>query len=110
MWEFPGGKLDTGQDLTEALEREVMEETGLLVEATSGLVFAESYVIDTGKYKGLPYVALFGLARVIGGDLQLSHEHDAYEWASSHQALDYELTPESRKALKALAGTALKNS
>ena len=30
-WEFPGGKLDEGQDLNNALEREVLEETGLFI-------------------------------------------------------------------------------
>ena len=29
-WEVPGGKLDEGQDLSHAQEREVMEETGFL--------------------------------------------------------------------------------
>jgi 8-oxo-dGTP diphosphatase len=108
MWEFPGGKLDIGQDLSHALEREVMEETGLLVESESKLVFADSFVIGTGPYRGLPYVALFGIAHVIGGNLKLSHEHDDHVWEQHDGALDYDLTPESRKALIVLGRTALR--
>lgn len=64
LWEFPGGKLDEGQDLTSALKREVLEETGLRVEPTSPLVYADSFIIEQGKYHGLPYVVLFGVASV----------------------------------------------
>lgn len=110
-WEFPGGKLDIGQDLSNALEREVMEETGLLVVPESKLNFAESYVIGSkGPYKGFTYVALFGIAHSIGGKLKLSEEHDDYVWVSYGDALEYDLTLESRKALIVLNSTALKEN
>ena len=99
-WEGPGGKLEEGQDLTHALEREVMEEAGLLVSPIHPLVFADSYVIGgESKYKGLPYVVLFGIMESKGGTLKLSHEHDDSVWVSYKKALEYDLTPEVRKAL-----------
>ena len=106
-WEFPGGKLDVGQDLSHALEREVMEETGLLVEPSYRLVYADSYVIGEEPYKGMPYVVLFGLARVVGGRMRLSDEHTDSAWETYEQALDFDLTPEIRKALIVLGSTVL---
>ena len=32
-WEFPGGKIEPGESSTEAVRRECMEETGLIVDA-----------------------------------------------------------------------------
>jgi 8-oxo-dGTP diphosphatase len=97
-WEVPGGKVDEGQDFTQAQEREVMEETGLLAEPTERLVFVDSFVIGTGQYKGLPYVALFSITKLVGGNLVISEEHTDYAWVSYDQMLTYDLTPEVRKA------------
>jgi len=102
LWELPGGKLDIGQDLSTALQREVEEETGLDVESQSPIVYSDSYVINDGKYKGLPYVLLVGIGKVVGGSLSLSHEHDDSAWEDYQQVFEYDLTPESEKALRAL--------
>lgn len=99
LWEAPGGKLEQGQDLGHALEREVLEETGLLVENSQRLVYAQSEFSTLERYRGMLYLVLFGVASVIGGKLKLSEEHEDAAWATYDEALDYDLTPETRKAL-----------
>ncbi len=98
FWECPGGKLDQGQNITQAREREVLEETGLLVNLTHPLVYADSYIVGEGKYKGMPYVGLYGIAKSLGGKFALSSEHSEAVWVTYDEALSYELTPDVRKA------------
>ncbi len=99
LWEFPGGKLDEGQDLSDALEREVMEETGLLVLPVNRIAYTESSVIPVGKYKGLPYVVIIGVGKLMGGKLQLSEEHTDYKWVTVKEAYDMPIKNDIRKSL-----------
>ncbi|MEJ0053446.1 MAG: NUDIX domain-containing protein [bacterium] len=103
LWECPGGKLDQGQDIAHAQEREVIEETGYFVTPVELQCFADSYVIGDGAYKGLPYVVLFSVCRLVGGIKKLSDEHSALKWVSYRDFLDLNLTPEVRKAAIGLA-------
>lgn len=103
LWEFPGGKLDEGQDLSNALEREVLEETGLLILPTTRIAYTESQIVPRGKYKGLPYVALIGIGKLIGGKIKLSEEHTDYRWVTKREAYAMDLKDEIRKSLIVLS-------
>ena len=102
-WELPGGKLDTGQDISNALEREVLEETGLVVLPTDKVAYWHSEILTSGKYKGLPYIVLVGLAKSIGGKVTLSNEHNDFAWVTKKEALQYDLVQETRAALTVLS-------
>ena len=104
-WEFPGGKLDEGQDISHALEREVLEETGLLVQPINRLFYVESEIIMEGPYAGLPYVVLIGTGKMVGGKLMLSEEHDDYTWTTPEKAFDFNLKSEIRKSLAVFTTT-----
>ena len=74
VWEWPGGKLDPGEDFAEGLAREVREECGLEVELTA-LAGASEFEMPRAR---VVQVCLF--ARITGGEMRLSDEHDAFEW------------------------------
>lgn len=80
MWEFPGGKIDFGQDINEALKREIREETGLDVTVKEPLFFWDE-VIRVEKYKDKVLVVLyFACEAPINSRVVLSEEHDSSMW------------------------------
>jgi len=103
-WEFPGGKLDAGQDISNALEREVLEETSLVVIPTDKIAYWHSEILTSGKYAGMPYVVLIGIAKSVGGNVALSSEHDGFAWVDKKNVLKYGLTHETRMAVTVLIG------
>ncbi|MBP9728165.1 MAG: NUDIX domain-containing protein [Candidatus Moranbacteria bacterium] len=75
VWETPGGGVDTEEAPQKALEREVMEETGLAIivkEPFNIFTFRK----DSGEFK----VGMTFLCETTSGEVTLSHEHSEYRW------------------------------
>ena len=104
LWEFPGGKVDLGENLAEANRREIKHETGFRVVPYGDFTYVDSRQIPDGPYKGRLYVILCGLAEVIGGTLELDpKEHfDHWHGPASEVSSWPDMTPESAAAWAAL--------
>ena len=76
FWCFPGGAMDAGESVTEACEREVLEETGLRVRAAKlkAVYSSPDYICEYEDGNRWHTVELFFLAHVVGGTLGISDE------------------------------------
>lgn len=82
-WEFPGGKVEDGEEATEALRRELREELG--VDVTLG---AEHVGPDDGAWiLSDKYVMRLWLATVASGEPVPLVEHDELRWLPRGQWL-----------------------
>ena len=84
-WEWPGGKLEPGENFAEGLRREVMEESGLRIELT-GLAGATEFEIGDVRV-----IFLCLDARAVDGEPRLSKEHDRFAWVTFSQLNRYAL-------------------
>ena len=91
-WEFPGGQVEEGESLTDALRREVLEETGVTV-SVGALV---------GVYSNLKshIVMLDFLCDLVGGDLTASAESPEVAWVERDEALARIIRPAIRDRMR----------
>ncbi|EDL66071.1 NUDIX hydrolase [Bacillus sp. SG-1] len=87
-WEFPGGKIDFGEELEVALVRGVKEETCLRVSVEK-LLYATSFKTDPRRQ----VVLLTYLCKCDSCKVILSEEHSAYKWVTEEQMRVF-LSPE----------------
>jgi len=79
-WEFPGGQVEEGETIPHALEREVLEETGIMVRVKS-LV---------GIYSNLRKPSIVNMdfiCEYVSGELTTSEESTQVEWVDCEEAL-----------------------
>jgi 8-oxo-dGTP diphosphatase len=79
-WSLPGGVLECGETLREAVVREAREETGLVVETDDLLGVYERLIRDDEGRLRYHYVLIDFLCRPVGGDLNAGSDAADVRW------------------------------
>ncbi len=75
VWETLSGRIEIGEQPQAALMREILEESGLIVEIDQRPMAAyHAWRIDQ------PMIVIQYRARWVSGEVRLSDEHDAWAW------------------------------
>lgn len=81
-WSLPGGRLEEGETSAQAVVREVLEETGLVVEAGELLA-----TIDLGRFLVDDYAVT-----VVGGELRAGDDAADVRWCTPEEMAELPLT------------------
>jgi 8-oxo-dGTP diphosphatase len=80
VYTLPGGAVEAGETLVEAVTREVREETGLEIAPVALAGFRETIMRDGDNRVSRHFVILSFAARWVSGEVSLNHELDEARW------------------------------
>lgn len=85
-WEFPGGKVEPGEEPREALEREIFEEFSVRIRTEEFVASAEFFIGET------PARLHAYFAEYISGDFDPA-DHQEVRWVGADELLRMDLAP-----------------
>ena len=96
-WEFVGGTVEQGEDFIKSLGREVKEEAGNIEYEISDLITSFKIHNSDGKEK----IFLGYLVKFLGGEVELSDEHEEYRWEKFKDIMESkEYSPWAKEFIK----------
>ncbi len=105
LWDLPGKIVDKEQNIGKRVEREVLENTGLLVKIIAPKLFIEPETeypvkeIDHRTYKGRMTFILINEAVIISGKPAIRSEGGEFRWVKLQDINKREVTSTVKKAV-----------
>ncbi len=104
QWSLPGGRLELGETLEAATAREILEETGLVVDVGPLVEVFDRILLDAEGQVQHHFVVADYLCRPRGGALQAGSDVSDVMWATPAQVREFVATEKARDVIqKALA-------
>lgn len=80
LWTLPGGRVEVGETLVEAVRREVIEETALTIDVIGLAGYREIILPQAVGNRGRHFVILPFAARWVSGEVALNDELSDGRW------------------------------
>jgi ADP-ribose pyrophosphatase YjhB (NUDIX family) len=93
LFSLPGGVVEIGETLQEAVAREVMEETSLVIEPVALAGYRETIIRDDDERVHRHFVILPFAARWISGEPVLNEELSEWQWVTVDEIATLQTTP-----------------
>jgi ADP-ribose pyrophosphatase YjhB (NUDIX family) len=92
LWSLPGGVLETGETLADGVRREVLEETGLVVEPVRLFEVFERIMRDPQGRAEYHYVLMDYICRITGGSLAAADDCADVRWVGRNELASLRIT------------------
>jgi 8-oxo-dGTP diphosphatase len=99
-WGIPGGVVELGENLEDAVKREIQEETGIDVEPTDVITVVNRIFNDDEGRIQFHYIIVEYLCRSANRTPKASDDVDRALWVSIEEAKTFSLPPITREVIE----------
>ena len=92
LWTVPGGLIEVGEKAADAAAREVLEETGLVVDVGERLGVVDKIVNDDDGKVLYHFIIMFYKATPVSGELRAMDDAQDARWVPLDEFKEYELS------------------
>jgi len=96
---IPGGHIEIGETLEEALRREITEETNLDVYDIEFLLFQE-FIFDSAFWRKRHFIFFDHICKTDTTQVNLNDEAEEYLWVSLEEELELPIDPYTKVAIE----------
>ena len=105
QWAIPGGGIEPGEHMLDALRREVREEVGLEIQAIRPLFFKDGEypkLFPDGRQEDIYMIFLVFACRAASEAVRLGEEFEQFAWVKGADLAQYDLNEETRDSFSRL--------
>jgi len=99
QWSIPGGSVELGETLQEAAEREIAEETGIVIQAKKPIYTFDVIDRDEDGHIRFHYVIVDLAADYVSGELRAGDDAVDVSWVSRKDLKNLNVSDAARKLL-----------
>jgi len=96
---MPGGHIELGESISQALKREIKEETNLEIFDVKFLCLHE-FIFDKAFFKKRHFLFLDFVCKTNSSEVKLNSEGQEYVWVSPRKALELPVEPYTKRTIK----------